>query len=63
MLHKHVLYKERKSIRKHKAKNYRSDTKEVIIVEGYMDVLSLHNREVKNVISNSGTALTETQIK
>ncbi len=45
-----------------KAKNYRSDTKEVIIVEGYMDVLSLHNREVKNVISNSGTALTETQI-
>ena len=44
------------------AKEERSLSKEVIIVEGYMDVISLYSRGVRNVISNSGTALTETQI-
>ena len=44
------------------AKDERSSTKEVIIVEGYMDVISLYSRGIKNVISNSGTALTENQI-
>ncbi len=32
------------------------------LVEGYMDVISLHKHEVKNVIASSGTALTEEQI-
>jgi len=45
-----------------KAKSQRSNTDEVIIVEGYMDVISLHLAGIKNVISNSGTALTENQI-
>ena len=45
-----------------KAKNFRSKAQDVIIVEGYMDVISLYNKDVKNVISNSGTALTELQI-
>ena len=44
------------------AKDERSNSKEVIIVEGYMDVISLYSRGIKNVISNSGTALTESQI-
>ena len=44
------------------AKNERSNTKEVIIVEGYMDVISLYSRGIKNVISNCGTAVTESQI-
>ena len=44
------------------AKDFRHKNNEVIIVEGYMDVLSLSNYGVKNVISNSGTALTEGQI-
>ncbi len=44
------------------AKDERVSTKEVIIVEGYMDVLSLYSKGIKNVISNSGTALTESQI-
>ena len=44
------------------AKDERSSTQEVIIVEGYMDVISLYSRGIKNVISNSGTALTENQI-
>ena len=45
-----------------KAKNLRSETDEVLIVEGYMDVVSVYSSGIKNVISNSGTALTERQI-
>ena len=45
-----------------KAKDCRSETNEVIIVEGYMDVVSVYSSGVKNVIANSGTALTEKQI-
>ena len=45
-----------------KAKHSRSETDEVLIVEGYMDVVSVYSSGVKNVISNSGTALTERQI-
>ncbi len=45
-----------------RAKNLRSETDDVLIVEGYMDVVSLHSSGIKNVISNSGTALTERQI-
>ena len=45
------------------AKSMRSETGEVIIVEGYMDVVSLQSAGIKNVISNSGTALTESQIE
>ena len=45
-----------------KAKDSRSETNEVLIVEGYMDVLSVYTSGVKNVIANSGTALTERQI-
>ena len=45
-----------------KAKNSRAETNEVIIVEGYMDVVSVYSSGIKNVIANSGTALTERQI-
>ena len=45
-----------------KAKNLRSETDEVLIVEGYMDVVSVYSSGIKNVVSNSGTALTERQI-
>ena len=45
-----------------KAKETRSKTDEVLIVEGYMDVVSVYSSGVKNVIANSGTALTERQI-
>jgi DNA primase len=46
-----------------KAKALRSETNEVIIVEGYIDVVSLYAAGIKNTISNSGTALTEMQIE
>jgi len=45
-----------------KAKDLRSKTDEVLIVEGYMDVVSVYSSGIKNVISNSGTTLTERQI-
>ena len=45
-----------------KAKDLRSETEEVLIVEGYMDVVSVYASGVKNVIANSGTALTGRQI-
>ena len=30
-----------------------------IVVEGYMDVISLYENNIKNVIANSGTAFAE----
>lgn len=33
----------------------------LIIVEGYMDVVSLHQRGIENVVASCGTALTEAQ--
>ena len=45
-----------------KAKDLRAETDEVLIVEGYMDVVSVYSSGVKNVIANSGTALTGRQI-
>jgi DNA primase len=45
-----------------KAKDSRADTDEVLIVEGYMDVVSVYSSGIKNVIANSGTTLTERQI-
>ena len=45
-----------------RAKSQRSETNDVLIVEGYMDVVSVYSSGIKNVIANSGTALTERQI-
>lgn len=45
------------------AKNQIRNDDSCILVEGYTDVISLHQAGVKNVISSSGTALTEDQIK
>lgn len=41
------------------AKN--SGKKEIVIVEGYMDAISLHQRGVNNAVASLGTALTEAQ--
>ena len=37
-------------------------SQQVIVVEGYMDVISVYSSGIKNVVSNSGIALTENQI-
>ena len=45
-----------------KARSANNKPNEVVIVEGYMDVISIYSAGIKNVVSNSGIALTESQI-
>ena len=44
------------------AKEYIRETKEAIIVEGYFDVITLFQNDIKNVVAPLGTSLTEEQI-
>ncbi len=39
------------------------ETREAVIVEGYMDVIAAHQAGYANVVSPMGTALTETQLR
>jgi DNA primase len=48
------LYQAKQAIRKEE---------ECLLVEGYTDVVSLHQSGVENVVASSGTSLTEDQIK
>ncbi len=48
------LYQSRQSI---------SKASECLLVEGYTDVISLHQAGITNVVSSSGTSLTEGQLK
>lgn len=48
------IYQAKKAIRK---KN------ECLLVEGYMDVISLHQAGIENVVASSGTSLTEGQLQ
>jgi DNA primase len=45
------------------AKNAIRKVDGVYLVEGYTDVISLHQADVENVVASSGTSLTENQIK
>ncbi len=45
------------------AKNEIRKQKEVILVEGYTDVITLNEHGIKNVVASSGTALTPGQMK
>ncbi|WP_297720073.1 DNA primase [uncultured Porphyromonas sp.] len=44
------------------AKKYISSSDKCIVLEGYMDVLSMYQRGVRNVVASSGTALTHAQV-
>lgn len=48
------LYQGKNAIRQHDV---------CYLVEGYTDVISMHQADVQNVVASSGTALTENQIK
>lgn len=41
------------------AKNYIQGSRQIVVVEGYMDVISLNMHGVKNVVATLGTALTK----
>ena len=43
------------------AKRVEAKMKRIIIVEGYMDAISLHQRGIHNAVASLGTALTEAQ--
>lgn len=45
------------------AKNEVRKEEEVILVEGYTDVITMHQQQIKNVVASSGTSLTAGQIK
>lgn len=45
------------------AKKHISKSNKCIVLEGYMDVLSMYQRGVRNVVASSGTALTNTQVQ
>ncbi len=47
----------------YQAKNIIRQKDNCFLVEGYTDVLSMHQADVENVVASSGTALTEEQIK
>lgn len=47
----------------HEAKNYIRRQNEVIIFEGYMDVISAYQAGIRNVVATLGTALTMNQAK
>ncbi len=47
----------------HLAKRAIRDQERCYLVEGYTDVISLHQAGIENVVSSSGTSLTEDQIK
>ena len=44
------------------SKKETTDTNKLVLVEGYMDVVSLYNKGVKNVAATLGTAITTSQI-
>ena len=41
----------------------KSDTKRIILVEGYMDVISVYQAGIPNIVATLGTAITENQAK
>ncbi len=47
----------------YQAKSAISKQNKCILVEGYMDVISMHQSGVENVVASSGTSLTEGQIR
>lgn len=58
-----IYSKSRELYGMYQARNAIARKKQCILVEGYMDVLSMHQAGVENVVASSGTSLTEGQIR
>jgi len=59
-----ALYNKRKTLYgMHQAKNAIRKEQNCILVEGYTDVISLHQNGIENVVASSGTALTPDQLR
>ena len=58
-----VYHKSRVLYGIYQAKQHIRKQDECLLVEGYTDVISMHQAGVENVVSSSGTSLTESQIK
>ena len=58
-----VYHKSRVLYGLYQAKRAIRQKEEVILVEGYTDVMALHQAGVENVVASSGTALTAEQVK
>ena len=56
------FYKKGKHVFNLDKAKFSNKSQQVIVVEGYMDVISIYSSGIKNVVSNSGIALTENQI-
>lgn len=58
-----VIYKKSREVYGlYQARNAISRKDKCILVEGYMDVISMHQAGVENVVASSGTSLTQEQI-
>ncbi len=58
-----IYSKSRELYGMYQARNAIAKKKKCILVEGYMDVISMHQAGVENVVASSGTALTEGQVR
>ena len=47
----------------HRAKDAMRKLEQVVLVEGYMDVIGVHSAGVREVVASCGTALTNTQVR
>ena len=59
-----IIYQKRKSLYGlYHSKDEIRRLDKALLVEGYMDLISLYQNDVKNVVASSGTALTEEQVQ
>ncbi len=58
-----VFHKSKNLYALHKAKNAIVTSKEAVVVEGYTDVIAMHEASLENTVATLGTALTREHVK
>lgn len=58
-----IYHKQRELYGLYQAKQAIAKQDKCILVEGYMDVISMHQAGVENVVASSGTSLTDAQVR